>query len=269
MQPRHRAARRPVVAGVDLHRIEDVAAHPDVEPLASYVLDDRSDDREVHVGVGEIFVARTMHGIPGFRVGHRFPHRPAERNRILVVMIADRAGVREELPKRDRPVGEGGLRRLQPSYAETSLSSSSLPASTSFITPMVTTSLLTDATRTGSSGVTARPLCGSAIPSANAPISSLRSKATPASASGRGGSWIGRAGGGRKAQQRCNPFHGAITLSAFGRIRYSSGGLIEMVSPSSEMVSVDRDDPTFKLERRRAGPCRQSASGSATPGCWP
>src|SRR5438874_1487821 len=78
--------------------------------------------------------------------------------------------------------GKLGLRRLQPSQRETSEPRSSLPCSTSFITPMVVTILLTDATRTGSSGVTRRPDCGSAIPSAKLASSPFASNATPTAA---------------------------------------------------------------------------------------
>ena len=82
--------------------------------------------------------------------------------------------------------GKAGLRRLHPSVSDTSLSRSSRPCSTSFITPIATTNLLIDAMRTGSSGVTVRPVAGSATPSAKAPSSCSRSKATPTVAADSG-----------------------------------------------------------------------------------
>src|SRR4051794_7619709 len=63
------------------------------------------------------------------------------------------------------------------------------------MTPIAVTSLLTEATRTGSSIVTRRPDWRSAMPSAKLATSPLRSNATPTSAC-TGGS----AGGGSVAQ---------------------------------------------------------------------
>src|SRR6185295_3820075 len=54
------AARRPVVASVELHRFEDVGAHPSVEPLPGHAFDDRGNDRKIHVAVGEVIVAGTV-----------------------------------------------------------------------------------------------------------------------------------------------------------------------------------------------------------------
>jgi hypothetical protein len=67
---------------------------------------------------------------------------------------------------------------------DTSLSRSSLPCSTSRITPIVVTILEIDAIRTGSSGVTPRLTAGSAKPSARADVSPLRSKVTRTEATG-------------------------------------------------------------------------------------
>ena len=58
------AAGRPVIAGVEPHRLEHVAAHPDVEPLTGHALDDRPDDRKIEVGVAEIIVARAVNAGP-------------------------------------------------------------------------------------------------------------------------------------------------------------------------------------------------------------
>src|SRR6185369_3449886 len=69
------ATRRPVVAGVELHRLEDVPAHPDVEPLAGDNLDRRADDRKVEVGVSEIASAGTVRRIPALWIRHHLPKR--------------------------------------------------------------------------------------------------------------------------------------------------------------------------------------------------
>src|SRR3954471_12088846 len=61
------------------------------------------------------------------------------------------------------------------------------------MTPIAVTILLTEATRTGSSMVTGRLDCGSAMPSAKLAMSLLRSKATPTSA------WTGGVGDGTVA----------------------------------------------------------------------
>jgi hypothetical protein len=90
------AARRPIVAGVELHRLEHVAVHPDVEPFAGHALDDRADDREIEVGVGEIIVAGTVDRVPVFRIGHDRLERHPERDHVIVIMLAHRAGVRQE-----------------------------------------------------------------------------------------------------------------------------------------------------------------------------
>ncbi len=80
--------------------------------------------------------------------------------------------------------GKAGLRNRQPRYRDTSASRSSLPASTSRITPMATTSLEIDATRAGSSAVTLRPVARSATPATRTAVSPRLSKAMRTAASG-------------------------------------------------------------------------------------
>ena len=65
------AAGRPIVASIELHRSSTWGPHPAVEALARDPLDDRRDDREVHVGISEIIVARAVRGVPRPRVRHR------------------------------------------------------------------------------------------------------------------------------------------------------------------------------------------------------
>ena len=55
------------------------------------------------VGDGEIDVARPVFRIPARRRRHDRLDAVAERNRILVVMVADGACVRQQLPERDWP----------------------------------------------------------------------------------------------------------------------------------------------------------------------
>ena len=57
--------------------------------------------------VSEIGVAGTVEEVPRARVGHGRLDRVAERDRILIVVIAHRAGMREQHGERDRPAGEG------------------------------------------------------------------------------------------------------------------------------------------------------------------
>src|SRR5690606_10253526 len=80
--------------------------------------------------------------------------------------------------------GKAGLRSVQPSASLTSASRSSVPASTSRMTPIAVTSLEMDATRTGSSTVTVRPASLSARPSACVAVMPSRSKATRTVATG-------------------------------------------------------------------------------------
>src|SRR6185369_940925 len=100
------AARRPVVASVELHRLEDVPAHPDVEPLAGDNLDRRADDREIEVGISEIAGAGAVRRIPALWIGHHLPKRAAERDDILVVVVADAGRMRHEHPQGYHSAGD-------------------------------------------------------------------------------------------------------------------------------------------------------------------
>ena len=64
------AAGWPIVAGVEPHRLEHFAAHPDVEPLARHLLNDRADDGEVEVGVAEVIIPGAVLRVPILRIGH-------------------------------------------------------------------------------------------------------------------------------------------------------------------------------------------------------
>src|SRR5690349_20854590 len=81
------AAGRPIVAGVELHRIEHLAAHPDIETLSGDTLDDRRDNGEVEVGVSEESVAGSVLSIPARGDTHHLLNSSPERNGILVVMV--------------------------------------------------------------------------------------------------------------------------------------------------------------------------------------
>ena len=84
--------------------------------------------------------------------------------------------------------GKAGLRSFQPSNFEASASRSSVPSSTSRITPIASTSLLIEAIRTGSSMLIARLVAGSAWPKVWVAMMPSRSKATRTRATGSPGS---------------------------------------------------------------------------------
>ena len=83
--------------------------------------------------------------------------------------------------------GKAGLRRRQPSVSEMSASRSSLPASTSRITPNATWSLLIDAMRTGSFIESGRRAAGSAIPEAPEAVTPWASNVAQAQLAAGGG----------------------------------------------------------------------------------
>ena len=141
--------------------------------------------------------------------------RPAERDRIIVVVLAHRARVRQQHPSVIGRSGNAGLRKRPAKPArDIAGRGRACPASTSFITPIATTILLIEATRTGSSARDfAAPICGSATPSAKLAISPLRSKATPTSA------WTGRPCGTVAQAARARP---ATTASTHART-YADG----------------------------------------------
>src|SRR5690606_18595314 len=80
--------------------------------------------------------------------------------------------------------GNAGLRSGKPSSPPASASRSSLPASTSRITPIAVTSLEIDAIRTGSSALTRRPVALSARPCAWVEMTPSRSNPTRTVATG-------------------------------------------------------------------------------------
>ena len=72
------------------------AANRAVEAFARDLFDDRTDDREVEVRIGEIAFAGAVLGVPDCGVGKRILHRRTERHDIGIVAVAEAGSVGQE-----------------------------------------------------------------------------------------------------------------------------------------------------------------------------
>lgn len=104
----------PVVAGVQLQRLQHQPCHQPVEPFATGAFHHAGDHREIEIGVMEPAAARSMGGIPDAWISQPPAERFLQRHNVKLAPVDQARLVGEEVAQGDRPVRPGRVAQLPP-----------------------------------------------------------------------------------------------------------------------------------------------------------